>query len=169
MRTAMFFIEGRFRLTNQMLSDVRAAGWYECEAKMRRVRKPAGYDLAANETKAIRLAVKSMGKRSAGWKGAIDVAIFVVGHGRHDPDAWQLLGKAIVDGLQDAKVFRRDGVGLGMLLGRVLREGDEHARVYEAAEKYLPEVSRGVAGAFVFLRDAVPLDAELRRWIGGVP
>lgn len=116
---ATVWIPGTFKLNNVMLSDLRAAGHFEGRAKQRGQTPRPGHDLFAAETENILL------RSLAAWKGwkithpgvelpqAMDVSIVVVGHERHDFDAWYLLGKAAVDGackalgLKDRRAFRQ--------------------------------------------------------------
>lgn len=127
MCSVLAFFPGRRRLTNGMLSDLRAAGHYEGRARAMGWRKPQGHDAFADETAAIRQMVALRFRRRAGvvvgWGTEVDVVVWVVGHHKHDPDAWLLLGKAAVDGLADAGVVRRDRDGVE-LFGKVSRFAD---------------------------------------------
>lgn len=153
---AMFFVEGRFRLTNQMLSDLRAAGHFEGEAAaLRRQggwrgRKSPGYDLFASETQAIRLATKASAKNIGAVPDVVNVALWVLGHHKHDPDAWLLLGKAIIDGLKDAGLIRSDRFQVGVVAGRVVRSTAEEFSVRRYYEEEtgsrLPDCSGVVVG-----------------------
>lgn len=162
---AMFFIEGKFRLTNQMISDLRAAGHYEGEARARRLRKKPGYDLFAAETQAIRLAVKGAA-RVAGIgqaSGVQNVVVWVFGHRRHDPDAWLLLAKAAVDGLVDARVMVSDRFNVGMLAGRVLQsEAEEFEVRLECRERTGEAVPENRPGMVVALYESKGLPGVCR-------
>jgi hypothetical protein len=118
---AVLWVPGRFSLTNQMLSNLRAAGSY-------RGHKPKGWrDLFAEETATIRLAVKVAARGVSGF-GLVSVFVTVLGHWKHDPDGWLLLGKAAVDGLVDAGLMMSDRQDLYSLGGRVTATREEDAR-----------------------------------------
>lgn len=118
---AVLWVPGRFSLTNRMLSNLRAAGSY-------RGRKPSGWvDLFAEETAAIRLASKVAARGITGF-GLVSVFVTVLGHWKHDPDGWLLLGKAAVDGLVDAGLMISDRRDLYSLGGRVTATREEDLR-----------------------------------------
>jgi hypothetical protein len=106
MFSAGVFVPGKRRLTNKMLSDLRAAGTYEGRAREMGRRPSPGHDAFAAETEAIRLEVLAAWRRASPGKLAAGarylVRVFVTGHGRFDADAWYLLGKAAVDGVAAA-------------------------------------------------------------------
>jgi hypothetical protein len=153
----IFFVEGRFRLTNQMLSDLRAAGHYEGEAALMRRqgkwrgRKKPGYDLFSQETQAIRLAVKASARSCPPLP--VDVTVLVVGHRKHDPDAWYLLAKAVVDGLVDVGLIGSDRFGIGYVSGRVMRTEQEEEDCFALADSMMGSRAphSACAGAFVIL------------------
>jgi hypothetical protein len=140
---------GTFSLTNKMLSNLRAAEKYVG-------RKPADWrDLFAEETQAIRLAVKGAARRaSIGCvcaDGAWNVHVGVFGHWKHDPDSWLLLGKAAVDGLVTAGVMSSDRFNLWELSGRTYR-GKEEERVARISAG----CAVGVQGALLTLTEVAP-------------
>jgi hypothetical protein len=118
----IIWVPGAFRLTNGLLDDLRAAGKFEGYARAKGWPLRGGHDAFAEHQAAVRLAVKA---RAAAARviclGTVDVAFWVFGHGRHDPDAWYLLGKAAVDGLVDAEVVDCDRFNVRNTWGRVLR------------------------------------------------
>jgi len=139
---------GRFRLTNKMLSDLRAAGFATGQQRFRvprlATRRPwVVRDLFAAETRAIRLLVKATALRDhwpqipAGQRARVSVAVF--GHHRHDPDAWLLLAKPAIDGLVDAAVFASDRKALGVVQGFVLQSRDDEVRFSEASGYPVPK------------------------------
>lgn len=100
------FVSGRRRLTNGMLTDLRAAGVYEGRAVSMRRRPAAGHDRFALETAAIRM-LAGLEWREQDWLAPTDVGdvavrFFVVGHERFDPDSYVLLAKPAIDGMADA-------------------------------------------------------------------
>jgi len=138
---AAVFVPGRFRLTNKMLSDLRAAGHYEGRAREMRRKPEPGHDRFANETQRVKWLSFNAWRR---WRGAgavkgdcfrLDVRYFVTGHRRHDPDAWYLLSKAAIDGMVEAMGIKdRFSVGevgglvaqaLGEFYGPTMYEGDQ--------------------------------------------
>lgn len=127
---------GRFRLTNGMLSDLRAAGRYSA-GRFGRAPIRGPWDRFAEETRAIRLLVKATAARERwplcpyGYRAVIRCEVF--GHQRHDPDAWLLLGKAAVDGLVDAHVLSSDRRSVGVLAGYVEQSGEATCRPEGAA------------------------------------
>jgi hypothetical protein len=121
MNDAFFFIPGTFRLTNGMLDDLHAAGF----ARGRGVRQPR--DRYNDHVREIRNAA-ALHARAVGLKrlvGIWDLAVLVVGHGRHDPDAWMLAGKAILDGLVQAQIIGSDRKQIRLTSGTVLKYGGE--------------------------------------------
>jgi hypothetical protein len=133
----VLWVPGKFRLTNAMLSDLRAAGKLEGMCRKRRKSLPSGFfDAFAAQTQAIRLAVKgntAVRGRPNLAIGPIRIWVTVLGHHKHDPDAWLLLGKAAVDGLVDAGVLRSDRFDLHSIGGRV-NATDEEDRIRRARE-----------------------------------
>jgi len=123
------FVEGRFPLTNQLLSDLRAAGVYV--GKRRKLRP--GFDAFSVGTRTIRMltkvAARDLDMSDVRLDERLHVAVVVVGHERHDPDAWVLLGKAAIDGLRDAKVIASDRFQIGAVLGMVLQTKGQHSRL----------------------------------------
>ena len=128
------WIPGKRKLTNAMLSDLRAAGFYAGKAKAYGARRAAGNrDRFATETAAIRKLVADeamrLGLRRRVAKVAapqlFDVFVTVTGHPRHDPDAWYLLGKAAVDGLVDALVLHSDRKQINIVGGTVMGSGGQ--------------------------------------------
>jgi hypothetical protein len=119
--TAALWVPGKFSLTNAMLSGIRAA------EKFHGRRPKNWHDYYAEEVAAIRLAVKCAATRLGvealrGESGQVcKVGFEVVGHHKHDPDAWYLLGKAAIDGLVDATVFQSDRREVWLTWGRVLQ------------------------------------------------
>jgi hypothetical protein len=118
------WIPGRFSLTNAMLSNLRAAEKY-------RGKRPRNWrDAFAEETQAIRLAAKrAISKVVQEESGPIglepdevcSLRFGVIGHGRHDPDAWYLLAKAVVDGFCDSGLLWPDRKSVWVTGGRVLQ------------------------------------------------
>jgi len=105
MFSASVFVPGKRRLTNGMLTDLRAAGVYMGRSRAG-VKRRAGWDKFAAETEmirtaaALRLRSSLLGKLPIGVK--LLVRVFVTGHSRFDADAWYLLCKAAVDGVATA-------------------------------------------------------------------
>jgi hypothetical protein len=182
----IIFIEGKFRLTNQMLSDLRAAGHYEGEATLMRRqgkwkgKKKPGYDLFSAETQAIRLAVKAHAKGIDMFQGVlpVDVALWVVGHRKFDPDAWYLLGKATVDGLVDAGVLGSDRFGVGVVSGRVIQTEAEERWIRDYLDEVMgdseteanpgPPRTVGRSGVYVLLESGADRQAMIPgREVGG--
>lgn len=131
------FVEGRFALTNQMLSDLRAAGVY---VGKRRKLLP-GFDRFAVETRTIRMLTKVAARKlevaDVPLASRLHVGVVVVGHERHDPDGWLLLGKAAVDGLRDAGVIASDRFQIGLVSGMVLQTAKQHAQIFEWADEVM--------------------------------
>lgn len=160
----MFFVEGVFRLNNQMLSDLRAAGHYEgygqamVDSRQWRHRKK-GRDLFAEEVQAIRLAVKAsirgtLAKVGAPWR--LNVTVMVVGHWKHDPDAWTLLGKAAVDGLVDAGVVASDRRSVGIVAGRVCTSEADQLPTFAVADEIMgPHAPRSLCKGFFLILEPV--------------
>lgn len=139
------WVPGRFRLTNQMLHDLRAAGKYEA-AGARWGRMPrGGFDRFAIETAEIRLAVKVAARGALPCMHPAEVAFIVFGHRKHDPDAWYLLAKAAMDGLVDAGVFASDRFGVLTTSGAVLRDAAAEDSAAERLEWKVPLGQPGVA------------------------
>jgi hypothetical protein len=139
--TRVVWVAGTFRLTNGLLDDLRAAGKFEGFAKAKGWKIRGGHDAFAEHQKAVRLAVK-VAARGLGSQGPrVDVAFWIFGHGRHDPDAWYLLGKAALDGLADAGAVDSDRFNVRNTWGRVLHGPvEEVAKLRQLAE--LPGGSR---------------------------
>lgn len=120
MSSARLWVPGRFLPTNELLSMMRAEGFYEGRGSMMpaKSRKPPGHSFALTEK----------GYREAAWAMALAEglprpfasrrvdAFFVLAYRRptkpRDADAWTLAGKAILDGLADAGVVVSDGRGV---------------------------------------------------------
>jgi hypothetical protein len=115
------FIDGRFSLTNKMLSNLRAAGKAEGMG-LRCVE-----DRFAAETAAIRLAAAASVRGLGRLFEPVNLSFWVFGHHRHDPDAWYLLGKPVVDGFCDAGMLDRDRFSIWIPRGRVCRSGREES------------------------------------------
>jgi hypothetical protein len=135
------WIPGRFSLTNKMLSNLRASEKYHGK-------KPKGWvDLFAQETLAIRLAARVAINQSSVpviWKdGEVCALVFgVFEHRRHDPDAWYLLAKAVVDGFADAGVIGQDRSEVWGTGGRVLQSLGEElwwVREHFGVEEHAPD------------------------------
>lgn len=161
--TSILWVPGRFSLTNKMLDNLRAAEKYHG-------RRPKGWvDLFAQETRAIRLAVKAAAKRSppgappAGF--VCNVRFIVFGHRKYDPDAWYLLGKAALDGLVDAKVFSSDRFRVWTTGGRVLRNADEEKFVVSGFGGHLFEIGGRIASV---VPEKPGLAIELIWWKGRI-
>lgn len=142
----MFFVEGTFRLNNQMLSDLRAAGHYEGYGQAmvdsgQWRRRHHGRDLFAEEVQAIRLAVKACARESLAFRPdcRLNVSLMVVGHYKHDPDAWLLLGKAAIDGLVDAGVVPSDRRWIGTVSGRVCTSEADQLQTFATADAIMGE------------------------------
>jgi hypothetical protein len=143
------WIPGKFSLTNHMLSNLRAAGRWNGAVR------PKGWvDMFAQETKAIRLAAAVAVRRSdinskRSWHEAWDVwslTFGVFGHGKHDPDAWYLLGKAVCDGFADAGAILQDRSDVWETGGRVLQgiwEEEWWLREVAGADANIIAVPRG--------------------------
>jgi hypothetical protein len=145
------WVPGKFRLTNRMLSDLRAAGVYEGRSRGR-ARAGGAHDLFTAETAAIRAAV-CLAARGAKCRPVptgerVNVASLVFGHRRFDPDAFSLVSKPAIDGLVDAGVIAKDRHDVGLVLGHVFTSaadeewGRRHLWVMDAAPP-------GVAGLLV--------------------
>jgi hypothetical protein len=126
-------VPGKFSLTNKMISNIYAAEKYHDK-------RPANWrDYYAEEVAAIRLATKVAVRRRhfprVGTGEFLDITIWVLGHSRHDPDAWLLLAKAAIDGLVDAEVVASDRSGIGTIAGRVLQQHLEECQASLVAER----------------------------------
>lgn len=128
MCSVVAFFPGRRRLTNGMLDDLRAAGFYAGKGSVLGWKPKKDFDAFAVETAAIRQMVALRFKRippelieRTRYFDDLNIVVWVVGHHKADPDAWLLLGKAAVDGLVDARVLRRDRDRV-MLSGQVSRQ-----------------------------------------------
>lgn len=136
--TWALWVPGRFSLTNAMLDNLRAAGFYQGRSRLGKRLRAGAWDAFAVETSAIRLATKVAAVREFGAlvsplapRVSLDFTVF--GHRKHDPDAWYLLGKAVTDGLRDAGVLASDRFGVFRTSGRVLQnEFEEVAEVLGA-------------------------------------
>jgi hypothetical protein len=134
----VLWVPGTFRGTNGLLDDLRAAGRFEGFAKAKGWPIRGGHDAFAEHQAAVRLAVKAAAMRAfaqgcAAW--TVDLAFWLFGHGRHDPDAWYLLGKAAVDGLADAGIIDSDRFNVRNTRGRVLHgPADEIAKLQVLAQ-----------------------------------
>lgn len=130
MRPQAVWVPGRFSLTNKMLDNLRAAGVYAGRSRSGRPRG-SDWDHFATETAAIRLAVKQRVRsfQTIAPQHMCVVNVDVLGHGKHDPDAWYLLAKAAVDGLCDAGVILSDRRQIWSVLGRVMQRPDEDTMV----------------------------------------
>ena len=141
------WVPGRFRLTNGMLSDLRAAGYADGRAR--------GFDVDefAAETERIRREVASAALNASMRGGCVDgqwyVHVGVFGHSKFDPDSWLLLGKAAVDGLVQGRVFGSDRFNLWELSGRTYRDMREQAAaaldLYQGAHLNVPMRREGFA------------------------
>jgi hypothetical protein len=147
---SVLWIPGRFSLTNKMLSNLRAAG-AAGEAYRRALNRHAAAhrpkDLFAEETQAIRLAVKGAARvaKAEPVVGLVSIEVYVFGHHKHDPDAWLLLAKAATDGLVDAGVIGSDRFQVWTVTGRVAQtEDEERALVTRAVARGL--VIKGTEG-----------------------
>jgi hypothetical protein len=133
--TRVLWVKGTFRLTNGLLDDLRAAGKFEGFAKAKGWPIRGGHDNYADHQHAVRLAVKGASHAvtaSGIGLGVVDLAFWVFGHGRHDPDAWYLLAKAATDGLVDAGVIDSDRFNIRGTRGRVLHgPSQEIAKIVE--------------------------------------
>jgi hypothetical protein len=121
--TRVLWVQGTFRLTNGLLDDLRSAGKFEGFAKAKGWPVRGGHDAYAGHQQAVRLAVKAASHAIAAsgiGLGVVDLAFWVFGHGRHDPDAWYLLAKAATDGLVDAGAVDSDRFNVRTTRGRVL-------------------------------------------------
>jgi len=126
------WLPGRWPLVNDALSMIRAAGYYDGygEAKVgmgawvRRARASGAdrWAQAVSDGRSRVAAVCRSCPRPA-WPMS-DVAVWIVGHSRSDPDAWTLAAKIIVDGLVDAGMLPCDRRGVGIVRGRCW-SGDE--------------------------------------------
>ncbi len=117
------WLPGPFPTTNALLDMQRASGVFEGKRQaMRRggfsVTAPPKYSFAAT-VREIRDAAKvhALAARLAPMSRAA-VWFDWCGSSREDPDAWTLAGKAIVDGLVDAKVFGSDRRNVESVGGR---------------------------------------------------
>jgi hypothetical protein len=149
------WIPGRFSLTNKMLSNLRAA------EKFHGKRPRDWVDLYNQEVQAIRMAAKMAANQQlpsefwdevapSGHVCAVSFGVF--GHRRHDPDAWYLLGKPVVDGFADAGVLRQDRADVWDVGGRVCQSREE--------ERYWYTEHGGCVGAGV-----VPTDPGVMAWL----
>jgi hypothetical protein len=155
------WIPGRFSLTNKMLSNLRASEKF-------RGKKPRGWvDGFAQETAAIRMAAKrailNREPTSQEWGAVLRTEVCalefgVFGHRRHDPDAWYLLGKAVVDGFVDAGVISPDRASVWETGGRVLQSAAEECWwlcEHESGEVRVPS-GPGVMVLLSFFERPVP-------------
>jgi hypothetical protein len=124
--TWALWVPGRFSLTNAMLDHLRAAGFYQGRSRSGKRLRAGAWDAFAAETQTIRLAVKAAAVRArvSGIRARADVHLVVLGHHKHDPDAWYLLGKAAVDGLVDAGALTSDRRNVGIVSGFVAPDPD---------------------------------------------
>jgi hypothetical protein len=122
-------IERKFRLTNGMLSDLRAAGHYKGKSAALGLVERKGYDAFDTECADIRNAVGLHFRRYVRERsgGRVDIRYVIVGHGKCDPDAWLLAGKAATDGMVDAGFLASDRFEVGWVSGKVFRAGDDKA------------------------------------------
>lgn len=152
MDSAKVFVPGKFRLTNQMLSDLRGAGYFEGYGRARYGKRPrAGHDAFAEEVEKIRMAsftawktwLSGAGNRAA-LPGLFSFRFFVTAHRRHDPDAWYLLAKPAIDGMASA-LWSSDRLHVWTVSGRVSQK---------AGEEFIPrwgDADVGVPGFFMFV------------------
>ena len=155
MRLKMW-IPGKRRLTNGMLTDLRAAGVYTGRA---RGEPRAGFDKFAAETNAICMQVLAEA-RKLGWtaqrgRGMQDVRVLVFGHHRFDPDAWYLLAKAAIDGLVRAGVLCSDRRDVGFVDGRVLQTATEEACARDELYQLGASSTSGGVGFVLMLQSSV--------------
>ena len=121
-------IQRGFRLTNQMLSDLRAAGKYEGASRAFGLSMRRGVDLFAREVVDIRNVCALFFRRAADQRldgVRVDVSCVFVGHGRHDPDAGHLAIKALVDGMVDAGFLSSDRRDVRWTRGLVAQSRDD--------------------------------------------
>lgn len=147
------WIPGRFALTNTMLSNLRAAGYAKGKGDAKGWHRPI-VDAFVEETRAIRLAAKAAFRHRCDLASVLIKAahrplylgFWVFGHGRHDPDAWYLLAKAVTDGLADAGVISQDRHDVGGTRGLVLKVAQECNARSEllASHGLLPPLGAGV-------------------------
>jgi len=134
------WIRGKFRLTNQLLHDQRAAGAYAGFAKAKEWRLASSHDDFACHQAAVRMLAKTAARLllPAGrlaTKGEVVVLTFLVfGHGRGDADAWSLMGKAMTDGFVDSGALASDRFDLWMTGGRVLRTAAQERAAFAFLE-----------------------------------
>jgi hypothetical protein len=135
------WVAGRFSLTNEMLSNLRAAGF----AHGRNI--PRRRDHYSEEVAAIRLAVKGAAREQGlvprppqrfvvPEERRVDVRVVVLGHARHDPDAWYLLSKAAIDGLRDADVLSSDRFCVRWVSGTVVHVTEDECLVVNMAAEH---------------------------------
>ncbi len=150
MCSVVAFFRGKRRLTNGMLDDLRAAGFYAGKGFALGWKPKKDFDGFATETAAIRQMVALRFKQGKcwcdPWSAAVAV-VYVVGHYKQDPDSWMLLGKAALDGLVDSGAVARDRRGVTL-------EGETSIE-YGQLSRYLPVLKRfaddGQAGFWLWL------------------
>lgn len=138
--TQHLWVPGDFPSNNEMIGVARhdgfAAGlhYYERHTKRRRAAPPPNdYNKRA---RAIRATVAARALRDLKplpperW---CRLAFYLIGHPRYDPDAWYLAAKHATDGLQDAGIVGRDGVGVHSTEGRCVRSKEEATALLERA------------------------------------
>lgn len=116
-----FWIPGKFRLTNGMLSDLRAAGFAHAGRYAGGPVRPC--DRFNRETHQIRETAALVTKAAARERRRVpvNIRVAVFGHHKHDPDAWYLLAKAIIDGMVASRFLASDRREVGWVSGRVLQ------------------------------------------------
>ncbi|HJX54004.1 MAG TPA: hypothetical protein VJ801_14655 [Polyangia bacterium] len=113
-----------------MLDHLRAASRYQGK-------RPRNWrDLFAEETQAIRLAVKAAASRArvaVDYEARASISVSILGHHRHDPDGWYLWAKAAIDGLADADAIDCDRRNVGRVSGYVCQSKADEAACPSAA------------------------------------
>ena len=119
-----FWIPGKFRLTDQMLSDLRAAGM--AAAGRTAGKAPRIVDHYVREVREIRKAAAQVTRGAVHERdhGPFAIRIIVFGHRSHDPDAWYLLAREIVRGMVTSG-FLMSPREIQSVAGRVLQTVEE--------------------------------------------
>jgi len=161
-----FWLPGEFRLANQALSDMRAAGFAN-GSRYSPIR-----DRYSEQVAQVRASVVTMVRFAKVPTVPPDycalVSMDVFGHGKADPDAACLLGKAVVDGLVEAKVIASDRRQIWSVpISRVLQSSYEEELCAAIARRHGIELLEGARKGAVVAIAAQHRDAFLDRLVQG--